>query len=236
MQQILIVDDDPDIRDLIAEFLARHDFHVATAADGPSMDRAIDQAQQAGQPFDLLVLDRMMPGEDGLTITRRLASARGPAIIILSAMGEDSQRIEGLDGGADDYLAKPVNPQELLARIRAVLRRRASATAPVAELGQWRLDLVRRELTAPGGVLVSLTDSEFAMLQLLADTPGKPVSREMLVARLHGGTRDTFDRAIDVQVSRLRKKLERVAGEAGLNLIRTVRNGGYSLATLSQQG
>lgn len=234
MPHILIVDDDPDIRDLIAEFLGRHGFLVATAGDGMAMDTALASARGGGRPVDLVVLDRMMPGEDGLAIARRLARGPdAPAIIILSAMGEDAHRIEGLDGGADDYLAKPVNPQELLSRVRAVLRRRAPAADGATRLGfgGWTLDLVRRELSTPDGILVSLTDGEFLMLQAFAEQPGEPFTRDALVSRLHGGQQDTFDRAIDVQVSRLRKKLARVGGEPGQQLIRTVRNGGYMLAS-----
>lgn len=236
MPHILIVDDDPEICSLIADFLSRQDYMVSTAADGVAMDRAISAARAAGQAVDLVVLDRMMPGENGLAIACRLsAAASAPAIIILSAMGEDLHRIEGLDGGADDYLAKPVNPHELLSRIRAVLRRRAphGRHTTAARFGGWTLDLVRRELFTPDGVLVSLTDSEFTLLQALAEQPGATCTREQLVARLHGGVHDTFDRAIDVQISRLRKKLGRISGDPGLQLVRTVRNGGYMLAPQS---
>jgi len=232
MPHILIVDDDPDICSLIAQFLARHGFAVSTAGDGAAMDAALADARSHHQPIELVVLDRMMPGDDGLSIARRLSKdADSPAIIILSAMGEDAHRIEGLDGGADDYLAKPVNPRELLSRIRAVLRRRAPAetAATMVRFGGWAMDLVRRELSTPDGVLVSLTDSEFQLLQELAEHGGEACGREQLVARLHGGSHDTFDRAIDVQISRLRKKLARAGGDAGQHLIRTVRNGGYRL-------
>jgi two-component system OmpR family response regulator len=228
MARILLVDDDAGIRQLIAAYLERHGHEVDTAADGAAMD-----ALMAGTPHDLLILDRMMPGEDGLAITRRLAGASGMPIIILSAMGEDQDRIEGLDGGADDYLAKPVNPDELLARVRAVLRRRRDVpgdAARVLRFAGWQLDLVRRELTAPSGVLVSLTDGEFALLHALAATPGQVHARETLVADLHGGQRETFDRAVDVQVSRLRRKLEHSGGREAADLVRTVRNEGYVLA------
>lgn len=231
MHNILIVDDDPEICALIASFLEGHGFQTATASDGRQMDQALAAATSAGVPVDLIVLDRMMPGEDGLSIARRIAVPDGPAVIILSAMGDGPHRIEGLDGGADDYLAKPVNPDELLSRIRAVLRRRApTGLGRTASIGGWTLDLVRRELSTPAGVLVPLTESEFAMMQAFAEAPGQVIARETLVNRLHGGSRDTFDRAIDVQVSRLRKKLERAGGEQAAHLIRTVRNGGYQVA------
>ncbi len=228
---ILVVDDDPDICALIAAFLDRQGFTTGTAGNAKAMDRALNAAAAAGSPVDLIVLDRMMPGEDGISITRRMTAANGPAVIILSAMGEDICRIEGLDGGADDYLSKPVNPDELVSRIRAVLRRRSPTGAGrMASIAGWTLNLVRRELSTPAGVLVALTDGEFALMQAFAEAPGQTIPREALVARLHGGSRETFDRAIDVQVSRLRKKLERAGGEDGVHLIRTVRNGGYQVA------
>lgn len=232
MPNILVVDDDPEICALMAEFLSRNGFAVTTASDGTEMDAALATAGAAASAFDLIVLDRMMPGEDGLSIARRIApETDSPAIIILSAMGEDQHRIDGLDGGADDYLAKPVNPHELLSRIRAVLRRRApsGSGATLSRFGGWTLDLLRRELSTPEGILVSLTDSEFMLLQAFAEAPAAIWTRESLVQRLHGSPQDTVDRAIDVQISRLRKKLGRVGGEAGLHLIRTVRNGGYLL-------
>ncbi len=227
MAHILLVDDDPGIRDVISNFLVRHGHEVATAADGRAMDAALEQA---GRPFDLIVLDLMMPGEHGLEIARRLsAQADAPAIIMLSAMGEDSDRIVGLEVGADDYLAKPCNPRELLARIRAVLRRRQDrgreAAGVVAEFAGWRLDLVRRELTSPDKVLISLSDGEFALLRAFVEHPQHVLARDRL---LEDGRRDgeTYDRAIDVQISRLRRKLSQAAPHAD-ELIRTVRNEGY---------
>jgi two-component system OmpR family response regulator len=227
MAHILLVDDDPGIRDVISDFLGRHGHEVATAADGRAMERALEASPR---PFDLVVLDLMMPGEHGLEIARRL-SARpgGPAIIMLSAMGEDSDRIVGLEVGADDYLAKPCNPRELLARIRAVLRRRhepGSETAGVvAEFAGWRLDLVRRELTSPERVMISLSDGEFSLLRVFVENPQQVLTRDRLLDQ-GGRDGDTYDRAIDVQISRLRRKLSH-ASRGQDELIRTVRNEGY---------
>lgn len=227
MPSILLVDDDPGIRDLVSDFLGRHGYDVVTAEDGPSMDRAMGQA---GKPFDLVVLDLMMPGEHGLEIARRLSGPGGPAIIMLSAMGEDSDRIVGLEVGADDYLAKPCNPRELLARIRAVLRRRQEPSGEpagvVAEFAGWRLDLVRRELTSPDGVLITLSDGEFSLLRVFVERPQQPLTREELLELARGREADSYDRSIDVQISRLRRKLDG-AVQSHEELIRTVRNEGY---------
>ncbi|MFN3370912.1 MAG: response regulator [Sphingomonadaceae bacterium] len=227
MARILLVDDDPGIRDVIADFLARHGYEVTTAADGRAMDREL---AAPGAPVDLVVLDLMMPGEHGLEIARRLAVPGGPALIMLSAMGEDSDRIVGLEVGADDYLAKPCNPRELLARIRAVLRRRQEPVAEgpgvVAEFAGWRLDLVRRELTSPDGVLMSLSDGEFSLLRTFVEHPQTVLAREQLLGEARGREGDAYDRAIDVQISRLRRKLGG-ASASHEELIRTVRNEGY---------
>jgi two-component system OmpR family response regulator len=228
LPNILLVDDDPGIRDLVSDFLGRHGYDVTTAEDGAAMDRAISAS---AQPFDLIVLDLMMPGEHGLEIARRLAGPGGPAIIMLSAMGEDSDRIVGLEVGADDYLPKPCNPRELLARIRAVLRRRIEPAAAdpaglVAEFDGWTLDLVRRELSSPDGVLISLSDGEFSLLRVFVDRPQQPLAREELLDLARGKGTDSYDRSIDVQISRLRRKLDSATNSHD-ELIRTVRNEGY---------
>lgn len=227
MPHILLVDDDPGIRDLVSEFLGRHGYAVQTAGDGASMDRLM---AEAAQPFDLIVLDLMMPGENGLEIARRLSASGGPAIIMLSAMGEDSDRIVGLEVGADDYLPKPCNPRELLARIRAVLRRRqepaADAKSMIAEFGGWRLDMVRRELTSPDRVLISLSDGEFALMKTFVEQPQQVISRDGLMEQGRNRDNEPYDRAIDVQISRLRRKLDG-AVRSHEELIRTVRNEGY---------
>ncbi len=224
--RILMVDDDPGIRDVVSEFLGRHGYTVSTAADAREMERALERG-----PVDLIVLDVMLPGEDGLAVCRRVASGDGgPPIIMLSAMGEDTDRIVGLELGADDYLAKPCNPRELLARIRAVLRRAesrgASSTVGAScEFAGWALDLVRRELCSPQGVVVNLSSGEFSLLRVFVERPQRVLTRDQLLELARGPDSDAFDRAIDVQISRLRRKLD--DGGGGQDLIRTIRNEGY---------
>lgn len=226
--RILIVDDDPGIREAVSEFLSKHGFIVDAAADAAQMEQIL-----ANIPVDLIVLDIMLPGEDGLSICRRL-SDDGPPIIMLSAMGEETDRIVGLEIGADDYLPKPCNPRELLARIRAVLRRRSEPKGPDGhhgagfEFAGWRLDLVRRELRTPQGVVVNLSSGEFSLLRALAERPQRVLTRDQLLDMARGPDTEAYDRAIDVQISRLRKKLEDGAG--GQDLIRTIRNEGYMFA------
>ena len=218
--RILVVDDDAELSRLIAGFLTANGLEVRTAAGGAEMDAAI-----AGAPIDLIVLDMMMPGEDGLSIVRRLQGSGRPPVIMLSAMGEDTDRIVGLEVGADDYLAKPCNPRELLARIRAVLRRGEAAAEPATSarrFGEWTLDLVSREVRR-GSDRASLTDGEFRILTALLDRPRRVVSRDQLIEATRGMDSDVFDRAIDVTISRLRKKLG--PGDP----IRTLRNEGYML-------
>jgi two-component system OmpR family response regulator len=222
--RILMVDDDPGIRDVVSEFLSRHGYRIETAADGREMDQALDLG-----PVDLIVLDIMLPGEDGLAICRRLANADGPPIIMLSAMGEDTDRIVGLEVGADDYVSKPCNPRELLARVRAVLRRteQRPPEGPAAagcEFSGWRLDLVRRELRSPQGVVVHLSSGEFGLLRALVEHPQQVLTRDQLLELARGPASEAFDRAIDVQISRLRRKIDDGGGQ---ELIRTVRNEGY---------
>jgi two-component system OmpR family response regulator len=225
---ILIVDDDREIRDLLARFLNKHGLRVTTAADGREMHRVLD-----GSRIDLIVLDLMLPGEDGLTLCRNLRARSAVPIIMLTAMGEETDRIVGLEMGADDYLAKPFNPRELLARIKAVLRRAEQAPAPgpveggaVLEFAGWALDLDRRELQRPDGVLVPLSSGEYELLAAFATHPGRVLSRDQLLDLARGREAQPFDRSIDVQVSRLRRKIEADPQEPAL--IKTVRNGGYT--------
>jgi len=223
--RILMVDDDPGIRDVVSDFLGKHGYTVDTAADAREMELALERGA-----IDLLVLDVMLPGEDGLAICRRLASsANGPPIIMLSAMGEDTDRIVGLELGADDYLAKPCNPRELLARVRAVLRRAeqrgaSNAIGAGCEFAGWRLDLVRRELRSPQGVVVNLSSGEFSLLRAFVERPQRVLTRDQLLDFARGPASEAFDRAIDVQISRLRRKLDDGGGQ---DLIRTIRNEGY---------
>ncbi|HEX6866731.1 MAG TPA: response regulator [Caulobacteraceae bacterium] len=223
--RILIVDDDPGIRDVVSEFLARHGYQVETAADGKQMDAALDR-----DGYDLVVLDLMMPGEDGLAICRRLtAEPTGPAVIMMSAMGEETDRIVGLELGADDYVPKPCNPRELLARVRAVLRRRTEPRdnrpmGAACEFAGWRLDLVRRELRSPAGVVVNLSSGEFSLLRAFVEHPQRVLTRDQLLDYARGRDSDAYDRAIDVQISRLRRKLD---DNGDGELIRTIRSEGY---------
>jgi two-component system OmpR family response regulator len=223
--RIIVVDDDPGIRDVVSEFLVRHGYEVDTAADAGELSQALN----AG-PADLVVLDVMLPGEDGLQICRRLSSVEGPAVIMLSAMGEETDRIIGLELGADDYLPKPCNPRELLARVRAVLRRRGERREPHDQLGAhvefsgWRFDLVRRELRTPDGVIVNLSGGEFSLLRAFVEHPQRVLTRDQLLDFARGPDSDAYDRAIDVQISRLRRKLD---DGGGAELIRTIRNEGY---------
>jgi len=224
---ILIVDDDAEIRDLLARFLKKHEMRVETAADGRVMAKAMEAAR-----FDLVVLDLMLPGEDGLSLCRRLRAESALPVIMLTALGEETDRIVGLEMGADDYLAKPFNPRELLARIRAVLRRTGGAVGPADEergrrLGfdGWSLDLAKRELRDPSGALVALTAGEFDLLAAFAAHPRRVLNRDQLLDLTRGRAAAAFDRSIDVQLSRLRRKVE--ADPKDPQLIKTVRGGGY---------
>lgn len=230
--RILIVDDDAGIRRLISSFLEKHGFQAATAANPEEMRERL-----AAERYDLIVLDVMMPKEDGLSALRRLLHDGGPPVIMLSAVGTDIDRIVGLEMGADDYLAKPCNPRELLARIRTVLRRGEQRSSAAAQPGPgaadraltgfagWRIDLDMRLLYDPEDRLISLTDGEFRLLRAFVEHPRRVLTRDQLLDYARGEDSDHYDRAIDVQISRLRRKL----GESGngIELIRTVRNEGY---------
>jgi two-component system, OmpR family, response regulator len=222
---ILLVDDDPEIRQLIGDFLVQHGFRVARAANGAEMDREISAERPA-----LIVLDLMLPGEDGLAICRRLSASGRIPVIMLSALGEETDRIVGLELGADDYLPKPCSPRELLARVRAVLRRREGAEPSGGgcyRFAGWSFDPRRRELRAPGGVAKALSSGEFRLLTAFVERPLRVLTRDQLLDIARGPDADVYDRTIDVQVSRLRKKL---TGEDGGDLIVTVRNEGYMFA------
>ena len=209
--RILVVDDDLRLRDLLNRYLSGQGFTVHVAQDAAAMDKLL-----ARERFDLIVLDLMMPGEDGLSVCRRLRGAKDAIpIIMLTAKGDDVDRIIGLELGADDYLPKPFNPRELVARINAVLRRRAAPTppgAPALEEGQVSfgavtVDLATRALSRAGNT-ISLTTGEFALLKVLLAQPRVPLSRDKLMELARGREYEVFDRAIDVQISRLRKLVE----------------------------
>ena len=236
--RLLIVDDDPGIRELTASFLQNHGYFVDTAEDGSAM-----RAAMASVDYALVVLDVMMPGEDGLSVLRSLDRATSPAVIIMSAIGEEVDRIVGLEMGADDYVAKPANPRELLARIRSVLRRKegggsVSRSAPQRvwrRFAGWRLDPLGRQLFDPDEVIINLSDGEFRLLMTFVEHPRRVLTRDFLLDYARGPGADHFDRAIDVQISRLRRKLARLDAQGGDELIRTVRNEGY-MFTADVQG
>lgn len=223
-KHILVVDDDSSLREQIVAYLKDHGYAVHAAADAEQMERAL-----AASPIDLIVLDIMLPGEDGLSICRRLAKESGPGIIMVSALGEEVDRVLGLEIGADDYLSKPCSPRELLARVKAVLRRRDERQATGgAGTGGYRfmgftLNAARRQLLAPDGTAIMLTNGELALLTAFLERPGRILSRDELLEMVHGDT-ESFDRAIDVQISRLRRKLN---GYSPQEIIRTYRGAGY---------
>ncbi|MEM8759280.1 MAG: response regulator transcription factor [Pseudomonadota bacterium] len=226
---ILVVDDDPEIRRLVAAFLAREGLEVDTVEDAAAMDAAMARRRP-----DLVVLDLMMPGEDGLSVCRRLRATGGPAILMLTAKSDEIDRVVGLELGADDYLAKPFGPRELLARIRAVLRRTAARAADgdagaVAArrfaFDSFRIDLDARRLTDVSGTTLQLTSGEFNLLACFVERPRRVLSRDQILDRLHGRGAEPFDRTVDMLVSRLRRKLATVNPD--VELISTVRNGGY---------
>ncbi|MEW5892876.1 MAG: response regulator [Pseudomonadota bacterium] len=223
---ILIVDDDAGIRELLADYLGQQGYAVATAGDGREMARHLQEQLPA-----LVVMDLMLPGEDGLALTRQLKAAHGLPVIMLSARGEDVDRIVGLEVGADDYLPKPFNPRELLARIRAVLRRgeaQADKAPPEqAGFGPFRLDLAAQRLTRDGQE-IPLTQAEFSLLKIFVEHPNRALSRDQIMDWLKGFERDPFDRSIDVRVTRLRKKIE--DDPANPVYIRTVWGQGYLFA------
>ena len=226
-KKILVVDDDLRLRDLLTRYLGEQGFAVKGAENGAVMDKLLLR-----EPYDLIVLDLMMPGEDGLSICRRLRAAEpGQAIIMLTAKGDEIDRIVGLEMGADDYLPKPFNPRELLARIHAVLRRRGTATpgAPASEEGtvafaNIEVDLAARTLKK-GDEHLPLTTGEFAVLKVLLQHPRQPLSRDRLMSLARGREQGPFDRAIDVQVSRLRKLIE--PDPASPRYLQTVWGFGY---------
>ncbi|OBY92071.1 MULTISPECIES: response regulator [unclassified Pseudomonas] len=226
---ILVVDDDPEIRQLLADYLKGMGYQVSVAADGREMQRQLEV-----QPVDLVVLDLMLPGEDGLTLCRDLRARSDVPVIMLTARGTLIDRIIGLEMGADDYLPKPFDPRELLARIKVVLRRvqsfpqRAQVDeAATLRFAGWELDTRARHLRSPAGLSIALAGSDFRLLRLLLQHPNRPLGRDFLLRQVFDKERLPFDRAIDVCVSRLRQHLE--DDPKAPKLIRTVRNQGYML-------
>ncbi|MFZ6673240.1 response regulator [Undibacterium sp. Xuan67W] len=228
--KILIVDDDRDIRSLLADYLDGHGYSTMMAADGNAMWAALDSNQ-----IDLVVLDLNLPGDDGLTLCRNLRAKSSMPVIMLTARSEPLDRILGLEMGADDYLPKPFEPRELLARIRSVLRRTQSATLGSngeqiqrLKFADWTLDLTARHLISPDDMVIALSGAEFRMLTIFLDHPNRILNRDQLLNMTHGRDADPFDRSIDIQISRLRQKLREDARSP--QIIKTVRNGGYVLS------
>lgn len=232
---VLVVDDDREIRDLLGRFLTKHGYRVTAVGDGKEMRRAL-----ADWNIDLVVLDLMLPGEDGLSLCRDLRVRSQIPVIMLTMMSEETDRIIGLEMGADDYLPKPFNPRELLARMKAVLRRAQHAPAVPADARRkvlafagWQLDLGLRRLGSPQGLVVDLTTGEYDLLVAFVEHPQKVLNRDQLLDLTHGRAETPFDRSIDMQVSRLRQKIEPNPKEP--ELIKTVRGGGYLFTAMVEQ-
>ncbi len=234
--RILVVDDDPALRELLASYLSASGFVVDAAADGVQMKRRMAEA-----PPDAIVLDLMLPGEDGLSLARGLRKDSEVPILMLSARGEEIDRVVGLEVGADDYLAKPFSPRELLARLRALLRRARPAAAPadaalpaaahLHAFGPYTLDTAAWRLMR-GDTEVAVSTAEFQLLRVFVEHPNRVLSRDDLIERLKGYERDAFDRSVDVRVTRLRRKIE--ADSAHPVYIRTVRGEGYLFNPLGE--
>lgn len=228
MPHILLVDDDKDILSLLTAFFRKYGHEVSPVENGAAMFEVLGK-----QTIDLVILDVMLQGEDGFTLCRRLRTTSRIPIIMLTAMSDHTDRVVGLELGADDYLTKPFDQRELLARVKAVLRRTAetrevsspSETRPTLGFAGWHLDVARHELRSADGALVLLSGGEFDLLLVLAEHPQRVLTREQLLDLTRGPRHDAFDRSIDVQVSRLRHKLE--ADPKNPTIIRTVRQGGY---------
>jgi two-component system OmpR family response regulator len=224
---LLVVDDDREIRDLLGRFLKKHGYRVTAARDGREMRQAL-----ADWRIDLVILDLMLPGEDGLALCRDLRARSKLPVIMLTAMREETDRIVGLEMGADDYLVKPFNPRELLARIKAVLRRASYAldaaptvTRSVLRFADWKVDLAQRRLESSQGQAVDLTEGQFELLAAFVQHPQRVLNRDQLLDLTRGREAAPFDRSIDNQVSRLRRKIE--LDPSRPEIIKTIRGGGY---------
>lgn len=231
IDRILVVDDDPEIRRLLVEYLAKHGFEAHAARDGREMRQAL-----ARHAIDLVVLDVMLPDADGMVLCRELRAQSDLPVLLLTARGEETDRIVGIEMGADDYLVKPFSPRELLARIKSILRR-ARAMPPnlrpeshrCLAFGGWVLDTARRVLKGVDGVAVPLSGGEYRLLRIFLDHPNRVLHRDQLIELIHGRDAEPYDRAIDVQVSRLRQRLRDEGRDP--QLIQTVRGEGYVLAS-----
>ena len=223
LPHLLLVDDERSIREPLAQYLTKQGFRVTQVGDAEAA-----RTRLSAYAIDLVVLDIMMPGEDGLSLCRHIRETSDIPVILLTARTEETDRIVGLELGAADYVGKPCNPRELLARVRAVLRRqdatRSATGGAVATFAGWRLDRVRREITTPGGREVALSRNEFVMLEVLMENAGRIVRREQLLERTRVSGRDANERAMDVQISRLRRKLSE---DGSQELIVTIRSEGY---------
>lgn len=231
MPTLLVVDDDRDILDLLTGFLQKHGYQVSVAEGGQDMFAALE-----AEAIDLVILDIMLRKEDGFTLCQKLRSTSNIPVIMLSAMADHTDRVVGLEIGADDYLTKPFDQRELLARVKAVLRRvrdkaagGGEAARPVLCFGSWRLDVTRRELRSADQSLVLLSGGEFELLLAFVEHPQRVLTRDQLMDLARGPSHAAYDRSIDVQVSRLRHKLE--DDPKSPEIIRTVRNGGYIFAS-----
>lgn len=227
-EHILIVDDDPELRELLGNYLSKNGFRVTGVEDGRRMWTVLEQSR-----IDLIILDLMLPGDDGLVLCRNLRVRSQLPVIMLTARGDDTDRIIGLEMGADDYLPKPFNPRELLARIKGVLRRTRNLPNELEEahyfrFAGWTLDTLARHLISPDGVVIPLGGGEYRLLRIFLEHPKRVLNRDRLLDLTQGREATPFDRSIDVQVSRLRRRLGDDPREAGI--IKTVRNEGYMLA------
>lgn len=220
---LLIVDDEPSIREPLCENLQANGF-ITTSAQDAAQARIL----LAEKTFDLIVLDRMMPGEDGVSLCGYIRQEIGTPVILLTAMAEEEDRINGLEGGADDYLAKPFNPRELIARIRSVLHRSQSYSPPAltkVKFGDWTLDLVQGELSRSDGVVETLSSGELDLLRVFIAAPNETLSRDKILSQTKGREAFPFERSIDVMISRLRHKIEETPSDP--SLIKTIWGGGY---------
>jgi two-component system, OmpR family, response regulator len=234
-RHILIVDDDRDIRTLLGDYLQKNGYRATAVADGKGMRRALEQSQ-----IDLIVLDLMLPGEDGLKLTRELRAHSQVPILMLTALGEEIDRIVGLEVGADDYLSKPFSPRELVGRIKAILRRTAhtprdpaQSTANLYRFGDWKLDVTARSLINVDGSEHALSGAEFRLLVILLSHPTRVLSRSQLMEMLRGRDIDPFDRSVDVRISRLRQVLRDDARSP--KIIKTVYGEGYVMGVPVEQ-